>query len=188
MTRVYPVRSTKGSSAASNYLKEIKRHGDGPLRLCIRVFGLVQGVGFRPFVHRLAGRLGVSGTVRNTKGGVEIEAEGSTYQITELLAVLQGKSPPIAEIQQIDSSVLEPTGQSGFRIVESTDSSGETALMSPDVGTCDDCLLEMRDPDDRRYRYPFINCTNCGPRFTIVQAVPYDRKHTTMRGFELCPA
>jgi len=180
--------SLEPGPAASDHLEEAERHGDEQLRLCIRIFGLVQGVGFRPFVRRLAERVGVSGVVRNTVGGVEIEAEGSAKQVLTLLSTVQVKSPPIAEIQRIDSSMLEPTGESGFRIVESTQSSDETALVSSDVGTCDDCLHEMRDSNDRRYRYPFTNCTNCGPRFTIVEGVPYDRERTTMRGFDLCPA
>jgi len=149
---------------------------------------VVQGVGFRPFVFRTAEQLGVSGLVRNTAGGVEIEAEGPAGHVHRLLALLEDNPPPVAEIHRIESERIEPTGESGFRIVTSLLSGEKTALVSPDVGTCENCLREMRDPDDRRYRYPFINCTNCGPRFTIVEGVPYDREQTTMRDFELCPS
>lgn len=178
----------RGGLAASDLPADVGRQSDELLRLCIRVFGLVQGVGFRPFVHRLAERMGVSGVVRNTLGGVEIEAEGSAAQVSGLLEAIRHESPSIAEIQRIGSTVLEPTGESGFRIVESTQSNDESALVSADIGTCDDCLRELRDTNDRRYRYPFTNCTNCGPRFTIVENVPYDRGRTTMRGFDLCRA
>jgi len=188
MTPVSPVQFIKPGTVATGHLIESIRQGDGPIRLRIQVSGLVQGVGFRPFVYRVCSRFGLSGLVCNTLGGVEIEADGSGEQMESLLASLQAESPPLADIHWIEISTLEPTGDSsGFRIVKSMPSSEETALVSPDVAPCDDCLSEMRNPNNRRYQYPFINCTNCGPRFTIVETVPYDRKQTTMRDFELCP-
>jgi hydrogenase maturation protein HypF len=188
MIRISPVQFITPDTAGAGHLIERIRQAGGPLRLRIRVSGLVQGVGFRPCVHRLSCRYGLSGFVRNTVGGVEIEVEGSGERVGDLLAALQAEAPPLGEIQRIDIATVELTGDSGFQIVDSMQSSDETALVSPDAATCGDCLREMRNPDDRRYRYPFINCTNCGPRFTIVEAVPYDRAQTTMRGFELCPA
>lgn len=158
------------------------------VRFLIRAVGLVQGVGFRPFVYRVATRSGLAGVVRNTSGGAEIEAEGSREQIDALLQALRDELPAIARIDQLDVTPQPLTGETGFRIVESSSKSEAASLISPDVATCADCLAELRDPADRRHRYPFVNCTNCGPRFTIVEAVPYDRHQTTMRPFELCPS
>ncbi len=149
-----------------------------------RARGVVQGVGFRPFVYRLACAHGLAGYVLNDGDGVLIEVEGR--QIDRFALDLRSKAPPLARIESLTSEVMDPLGEGEFSIVESV-ASGHTALIPPDVATCDECLRELFDPADRRYRYPFINCTQCGPRFTIVRAVPYDRPNTTMAGFPLCP-
>ncbi|GAW91118.1 carbamoyltransferase HypF [Calderihabitans maritimus] len=155
-------------------------------RAALRVSGIVQGVGFRPFVYNLAVKLELNGWVKNTARGVFIEIEGEPEKINEFIFCLQNGGPPLARVEKIDISYLPPAGYETFEIQES--SGGETStLVSPDVGTCDDCRAELFDPSDRRYRYPFINCTNCGPRFTIVEKIPYDRKNTTMKEFTLCP-
>ena len=146
----------------------------------------MQGVGFRPHVYRLATGLGLDGFVLNDAQGVLIEVEGRTAAIDELLARVAAEAPPLASVERLSRSELAPSGESGFSIAVSARASEPTALVSPDTTTCDDCLAELADPADRRYRYPFINCTNCGPRFTIVRGVPYDRPLTTMAGFEMC--
>jgi hydrogenase maturation protein HypF len=157
-------------------------------RVRVRVRGTVQGVGFRPFVFRIAGELGLDGFVLNDERGVLIEAEGPAETIECLLGRLRAEAPPLAEIEEIDVDDAPPTAQRGFRILESERRGEPEALVSPDIATCADCVAELFDPADRRYRYPFINCTNCGPRLTIVRGVPYDRPLTTMAGFEMCPA
>jgi hydrogenase maturation protein HypF len=157
-------------------------------RVMIRVTGIVQGVGFRPFVYRVACGLGLGGLVRNTSGGVEIEVEGSPDRIEKFLDSLKNDPPPLARVDKLETNLLQALGEKSFRILTSQVQSGEAALISPDVATCEDCRRELMDPSDRRHRYPFINCTNCGPRFTIVENVPYDRARTTMRAFTLCPA
>jgi hydrogenase maturation protein HypF len=152
----------------------------------VRVDGTVQGVGFRPFVYRLAAELGLAGWVLNDTHGVLIEVEGVDSAVASFLARLASEAPPLAVVERIGSEELAPSGELGFRI-RSSDPAGEPAApVSPDSATCAECLAEMRDPADRRHRYPFVNCTNCGPRFTIVEAVPYDRPLTTMSGFEMC--
>ena len=145
--------------------------------------GVVQGVGFRPFVHRLAREHGLAGFVLNDGEGVVIEAEGTELDAfaAELVAARRPRT-----VTSLTAEAIAPLGETDFRIVASV-ASGRTAPIPPDVATCDDCLRELFDPADRRYRYPFINCTHCGPRFTIVRAVPYDRPNTTMAGFPLCP-
>ncbi len=156
------------------------------------VTGVVQGVGFRPFVHRLAGDLQLGGFVRNELGRVRIEVEGPQSAVTLFRALLREQSPALAEIDTVVAEVMAPRGQASFRIEGSVDVSPDGELpvrMVPaDVATCDDCIGELFDPTDRRYRHPFITCTNCGPRFTIITELPYDRPNTTMAGFELCPA
>ncbi len=153
------------------------------LRAVIR--GAVQGVGFRPFVYRLATELGLSGWVLNSAQGVFVEVEGDDPALGDFLLRLERDKPAIAFIQSLESSYLDPVGFCGFEIRESR--GGEkTALVLPDIATCPECLREVRDPADRRYRYPFTNCTNCGPRFTIIESLPYDRPHTTMRKFVMC--
>ncbi len=148
-----------------------------------RVRGVVQGVGFRPFVYSLATQHSLGGFVLNDGEGVLIEAEGDG--LDGFAAALVEKAPPLARIASVTASQVAPVGQGEFRIVDSR-AGGKNALIPPDIATCDDCLRELFDPADRRYRYPFVNCTNCGPRFTIVRATPYDRAQTTMAGFELC--
>ena len=155
-------------------------------RVRIHVEGVVQGVGFRPYVHRLASELLLDGFVRNDEHGVVIEAEGLPDAIEALLARLPAEVPPLAAVDGVTQEVVPARGEPGFVIAGSTGAGSPDALISPDTATCDDCLRELLDPADRRYRYPFINCTNCGPRFTIVRGVPYDRPLTTMAGFEMC--
>jgi hydrogenase maturation protein HypF len=157
-------------------------------RLQIAIQGAVQGVGFRPFVYRLATELGLAGQVRNDAQGVHIEVEGAAPLLEQFLVRLPQELPPLALIQALDHSWLAPLGYADFSIVPSADQGTPTTLLLPDVATCPDCLAEVGDPQNRRYRYAFTNCTNCGPRFTIIAALPYDRPFTTMRGFPLCPA
>ena len=145
----------------------------------------MQGVGFRPFVYGLARELGLAGFVLNDGSGVVIEAEGPAADLDAFAVALRVRAPSLARVDGVVQSLLKPRGGDGFTIELST-ATGRTALIPPDVATCDDCLAELHDPDDRRYRYPFINCTQCGPRFTIVTAVPYDRANTTMARFTLC--
>ena len=157
-------------------------------RVRARVEGTVQGVGFRPFVHRVAAELGLAGWVLNDERGVLLEAEGDPRAIDALLVRLGADAPPLATVERVDAEELPAMGESGFAIVESERRGAPAALVSPDAATCEDCLRELFDPADRRHRYPFINCTNCGPRFTIALGVPYDRPLTTMAGFRMCPA
>ena len=152
----------------------------------VRVNGTVQGVGFRPFVYRLAGELELGGWVRNDEHGVLIEVEGDAEAVELFLDRLPAEAPPLASVEAVHTEGLVPAGSDGFRIEESERAGEPEALVSPDAATCPECLHELFDPKDRRYRYPFINCTNCGPRFTIVQGVPYDRPLTTMSGFAMC--
>ena len=156
-------------------------------RTRVRVEGIVQGVGFRPFVHALAGRLGLAGLVGNDAGGVFVEVEGSAETVERFLEALAAEAPPLAVIERVTATPLAPTGTAGFAIAPSRADGERQALVSPDTATCADCLAELDDPADRRHRYPFINCTNCGPRFTIVRDVPYDRPATTMASFAMCP-
>lgn len=155
-------------------------------RLRIRVSGIVQGVGFRPFVYRLAHELELGGWVLNDTGGVLIEVEGIGAAVSRFLERLASEAPPLAAIERIEPEELSPRGGGGFRILASPAGGEPAAPVSADSATCEECLAELRDPKDRRYRYPFVNCTNCGPRFTIVEGVPYDRPLTTMAGFEMC--
>ncbi len=156
------------------------------VRTAIRVEGAVQGVGFRPFVYGLATSLGLAGLVGNDVDGVFAEVEGDAEVIGKFLVLLRQQAPPLARIERISTTALSPAGQSDFVIAASQPGGQRRALVSPDSATCADCLRELADPADRRYRYPFINCTNCGPRFTIVRDVPYDRALTTMSGFPMC--
>ena len=155
-------------------------------RIKIRVTGTVQGVGFRPFVYRSALELGISGHVLNDEHGVVVEAEGPETALDQLVRVLEREAPPLATVESVRVERAKPAGESGFRILPSESHGEADALVSADMSTCDACLAELADPADRRYRYPFINCTDCGPRFTIVRGVPYDRPLTTMAGFEMC--
>jgi hydrogenase maturation protein HypF len=158
------------------------------VRTRVRVEGIVQGVGFRPFVHALAVRLDLAGQVGNDAQGVFVEIEGPREAVERFLDALPREAPPLAVIERVTATALAPTGSHGFAIAPSRSGGERQTLVSPDTATCADCLRELADPADRRYRYPFINCTNCGPRFTIVRDVPYDRPATTMAGFPMCAA
>ncbi len=148
--------------------------------------GVVQGVGFRPFVARVAEAEGVGGWVRNTTRGVEIEAEAERELLEELVRRLWEEAPGAATVEQVLCEAMSSTGESGFRILESERREGAGAGLPPDLAMCRECRRELFDAGDRRYRYAFLNCTNCGPRYTIVEALPYDRARTTMRGFVMC--
>jgi hydrogenase maturation protein HypF len=155
----------------------------------VRVLGVVQGVGFRPFVYRLAVRHGIAGWVRNRSGIVEIEIEGLASDLDKLLCALIRQAPPLARVESVESVELTPMhlpGAPRFRILSSERGDDALPTLPVDTSTCAVCLQEMFDPQDRRYRYPFINCTDCGPRFTIIEALPYDRPRTTMDRFEMC--
>lgn len=167
--------------------------GDRLQRLHIHLQGMLQGVGFRPFVYGLATDLALTGWVKNTEQGVEIEVEGSTLRVAEFLERLDRDKPPFSFIQTFERQSLQPIGETTFEIHLSAPAhsnpapSSKTALILPDLATCPQCLREIRDRHNRRYRYPFTNCTHCGPRFSIIQELPYDRPHTTMRQFQMCP-
>ncbi|MCS7187091.1 MAG: carbamoyltransferase HypF [Armatimonadota bacterium] len=153
----------------------------------IKVTGIVQGVGFRPFVWRLANRLGLTGFVFNNPQGVVIEAEGEGEALEAFVRFLKTDAPPLAVVESVSWQEIPTNSDAEFKIVESHRDAERIVLISPDVATCDDCLRELFDPNDRRYLYPFLNCTNCGPRFTIIVDVPYDRERTTMAVFPMCP-
>jgi len=157
-------------------------------RRAVIVRGIVQGVGFRPHVFRLAQRLRLAGTVRNESGAVRIEIEGEPPGLDRFCRELAECPPPLASIDDLSCARLRPRGERSFRIVESAAAHAPNVLISPDIATCGDCLRELFDPGDRRYRYPFLNCTNCGPRLTIVRGAPYDRCLTTMAPFAMCDA
>ena len=157
------------------------------VRQKIRINGIVQGVGFRPFVYRLAQECRIAGFVNNSSDGVLIEAEGTPEALATFRERLRSEAPPLSHIVEFDFEELPPRGDTQFVIQQSRRDSTPVTLISPDVATCDDCLRELFDPNDRRYRYPFINCTNCGPRYTIVYTIPYDRGNTSMRVFPMCP-
>ncbi|HEY7095224.1 MAG TPA: carbamoyltransferase HypF [Terriglobales bacterium] len=153
----------------------------------IAVSGVVQGVGFRPFVHNLAKDLGLTGYALNSSAGVVIEIEGADARIDNFLSTLRNSPPPLARIEEVTVSDVELNGDDSFCIRPSVSTDGEFALVSADVGTCKDCWQDFSDPSNRRYGYAFTNCTNCGPRYTIIQDVPYDRPATTMARFRMCP-
>ena len=154
----------------------------------LKVTGLVQGVGFRPFVYRLARSHNLSGWVRNTSQGVEIEVEGLPAGLDLFACQLLTEAPSLARVERVMSEEVAPLGQEAFAIAASASLAGTEAVIPPDVGLCNDCAREIRDPHDRRFKYPFTNCTNCGPRFTLIRQVPYDRPQTTMAAFDMCPA
>jgi hydrogenase maturation protein HypF len=158
------------------------------VRKAIEVSGIVQGVGFRPYVYRLANEQQLAGSICNTAAGVSIEVQGTQSAVDDFLARLPADSPPLARITDITVREIACNGDREFQIVTTHRGEPVQTLISPDVAVCDDCLREMSDPADRRYRYPFINCTNCGPRFTIVRNIPYDRPFTSMAGFAMCTA
>ncbi len=155
-------------------------------RLGVQVAGVVQGVGFRPFVYALARNLGLAGEVCNTAAGVTIEVEGTAAALAEFVERVRADAPPLAHVESVHTRQLDVRGGTDFTIASSDAGTVGRTLVSPDIATCDDCLAELNDPLDRRYRHPFISCTNCGPRFTIVVALPYDRPNTTMAGLPLC--
>ena len=152
------------------------------------VSGRVQGVGFRPFVYRLAQRFDLAGWVQNTLGRVEIHVEGTPQHLADFATALVDEAPPLSQPSVLSHRQTPATGASGFAIRPSTSDVQPDIHVPPDYFTCDACLAELFDPHDRRYRYPFINCTQCGPRYTLIEALPYDRAATTMRDFVLCPA
>ena len=158
----------------------------------IHVTGIVQGVGMRPFVYREAMAHGICGWVLNAGDGVHIEAHAPADALDAFVAALSEHAPAAARVEYVEVVDLAAHGwdtanEQGFRIVASQDQTAHTTLVSPDIATCDDCLRELFDPADRRYHYPFINCTNCGPRFTIIRSLPYDRAATSMNCFPMCP-
>lgn len=151
------------------------------------VTGAVQGVGFRPFVYTLARSLGLTGTVANTPQGAAVEIEGAADALGQFERRLAAELPAPGRVDTMSRVDLPATGAVEFVIIDSHVEGALTAEVLPDLATCDDCLRELFNPDDRRYRYPFLNCTHCGPRVTIVTGLPYDRANTTMRAFALCP-
>jgi len=165
---------------------EVAREAQGRVRLVVR--GAVQGVGFRPFVYRLARRIGLSGWVENSSQGVTIEVEGPKARLADFQWQLRSEAPPRSVILGIEAAAVPPRNEPGFAIHASDVSGAPTAIVLPDVATCEACLREILDPRDRRHGYPFTNCTDCGPRYSIVLALPYDRARTTMAGFTMCRA
>ena len=153
----------------------------------LHVTGVVQGVGFRPFVHRLAARHGLAGWVRNASGDVQIEVEGPTDAIADFTRALEREAPPLARIERVRLEQIPPAGRGAFAIQPSAAESDRRQPISPDVALCAACEAELLDPADRRYHFPFITCTDCGPRFTVIEAMPYDRERTSMRAFAQCP-
>ena len=156
-------------------------------RVRIRLRGIVQGVGFRPFVHHLAGKFGLAGYVLNSSAGLVTEVEGPADAVGGFAAAIRAEAPPLAWIQEMSLEELALEGGTGFEIRPSAAETGEFALISPDVATCPECLRDCREPGNRRFGYPFTNCTNCGPRYTIIRDIPYDRASTTMAEFRMCP-
>ena len=170
-----------------------RRNGDRMMRpeaeaRRISVRGVVQGVGFRPFVWRLAERHGLTGWVRNADGVVEIHLEGPPASLDAFVEEIGGSPPPLALVEDVSWTPEDVQGFPGFDVDASVEGAAGDRLVPPDAATCDACLRELFDPDDRRYRYPFINCTDCGPRFTIIESLPYDRARTSMRDFPMCEA
>lgn len=167
-----------------------RRDPPGDQRWLVRVSGTVQGVGFRPFVYRQARGRHLVGTVRNDTAGVLVDVQGPPAQLQALCRALAEEPPPLARVRAVSVEAVGPAeaGRAGFRILASDDAAPADVAVSVDVGPCEDCLAELGDPADRRYAYPFVNCTACGPRYTIVRSVPYDRPATTMAGFTMCPA
>ena len=159
---------------------------DGIAARRVLVRGMIQGVGFRPFVYRLAQRYGLCGWVRNVGDGVEIHVEGNASDVHSFVGTLSAEAPPAAAVDGIDSAPVATEDHLEFRIVSSRGDTEPTARISPDLRVCTDCLTELRNPADRRYRYPYINCTDCGPRYSIIERLPYDRASTTMAGWMMC--
>ena len=158
------------------------------IRVHVEVGGIVQGVGFRPFVYKLAASLGLTGFVFNSSAGVTIELEGAAASVDEFLRTLKTNPPQLAEIAHITVTKVPPQAEGGFSIRASRERAGKFVLIAPDAGTCDACWRDFGDPENRRYGYPFTNCTHCGPRYTILHGIPYDRANTTMAAFTMCAA
>src|SRR5579872_3586829 len=156
-------------------------------RLRITLRGAVQGVGFRPFVYRLATEMSLTGWVLNSASGLVVEVEGSSEQLKLFEQRLESERPRASVVTTRESLAIPIQGSTSFEIHVSDGGSGKSVNVLPDLATCDDCRREFLDPANRRFQYPFTNCTNCGPRYTIVVDIPYDRPNTTMREFELCP-
>ncbi|MEU6465815.1 carbamoyltransferase HypF [Streptomyces sp. NPDC046976] len=161
--------------------------GTGPVRRRLTVHGTVQGVGFRPYVHRLAAETGLAGFVGNTGDGVLIEVEGPAAEVARFCELLAHRPPPLATVTRVAHEELPATGAAGPFAIRSTERASGRTQLPPDTATCADCLRELADPEDRRHRHPFVTCTHCGPRFTIATGMPYDRVATTMAGFPMCP-
>ena len=181
---------TKGEPAAPRQSRKQRPALESPgglHRLKVVVRGAVQGVGFRPFVFRLAHELGLQGWVNNSAQGVFLEVEGARGALEQFLLRLETERPPRSFIQSLEASWLDPVGYRQFEIRPSEPGGSKTALVLPDIATCPDCLREIFEPGNRRFGYPFTNCTNCGPRFSIIEALPYDRPRTSMKGFTMCP-
>ncbi|MGE5379964.1 MAG: acylphosphatase, partial [Methylocystaceae bacterium] len=153
----------------------------------IKIKGIVQGVGFRPHVYRLASEMQLKGWVNNSSSGVTIEIEGEPNLLQAFVHRLTTEPPPLAVIEDVTITTIPHQGFADFTIRMSTSEETADVIISPDIAVCDDCKREVMDPSDRRYQYPFTNCTNCGPRFTIIKDVPYDRIMTTMADFPMCP-
>jgi len=178
----------KSSAEKTSALRSLREPGGGRgRRVLVKVRGIVQGVGFRPFIYQLARRCGLNGWVRNQSDGVEIEVAGPAEAIGYFIDSISSQPPPLARIVQVETTELPYQDLEEFRIIGSRAVESRSTLISPDVCTCGDCLRELLDPQDRRFRYPFINCTNCGPRYTIIKDIPYDRDKTTMAEFKMCP-
>ncbi len=178
----------EGARAALSGLQLVGSGLPSRVRRRFEVQGVVQGVGFRPWVYSIASVLALSGSVSNTGAGVHIEVEGSSEDVEVFAERLRRDTPPLAVVERIVETDVEPLGGTGFTIDSSSEGGPARTLVSPDVATCEECLADLRDTGGRRYRHPFVTCTNCGPRFTIVTQVPYDRPNTTMRDFEMCEA
>ncbi len=169
-------------------MTSVSSNSDDPIRVRCLFTGTVQGVGFRPCVYRVAVRLGLTGFVKNTSDGVVAELEGAPESVESFLHALDAELPPLAEITGLVRDAIPPVGGDGFLIVPSVRTGQSSLHIPPDIASCDACVTELFDPRDRRYRYPFINCTDCGPRLTIIRDIPYDREKTSMAPFSLCPA
>src|ERR1700712_4259393 len=165
-----------------------ERHTAKVTRKHIQVRGIVQGVGFRPFAYKLARSLGLTGYIFNSSAGVTIEIEGDQREVAVFLERLRTDPPQLAEITEISDSEIEARGDAEFSILRSREEAGEFALVSPDAGTCEACWRDFGDARNRRYGYAFTNCTHCGPRYTIIYDIPYDRATTTMAEFTMCHA
>ena len=157
-------------------------------RYYLHITGVVQGVGFRPFVFRLAVEYGLAGWVSNGAAGVEIEVQGSTEAVEEFVRAIKENPPPLARIEQLECRGVEVAEDSGFSIKASEDKGEHHPVIGPDAATCTACVAELRDRENRRFGHPFVSCVDCGPRYTIIEGVPYDREKTSMKAFEQCPA